>query len=72
VFLKSGETVVSPWHDVPLHADSAKGLLNFICEIPKNTKAKARGTQPDAPLPQHGRRAPPQRSALATKAKALL
>jgi hypothetical protein len=42
VFLKSGDTVVSPWHDVPLHADKAKGLLNFICEIPKETKAKAR------------------------------
>ena len=42
MFLKSGDTVVSPWHDVPLHADAAKGLLNFICEIPKNTKAKAR------------------------------
>jgi len=42
VFLKSGDTVVSPWHDVPLHADAAKGLLNFICEIPKDTKAKAR------------------------------
>jgi hypothetical protein len=33
---------VSPWHDVPLHADAAKGLLNFICEIPKESKAKAR------------------------------
>lgn len=59
MFLKSGDTVVSPWHDVPLHADAAKGLLNFICEIPKNTKAKARATQPDAPLPLR-RRAPPR------------
>jgi hypothetical protein len=42
VFFKSGETVVSPWHDVPLHADASKGLLNFICEIPKESKAKAR------------------------------
>jgi hypothetical protein len=42
VFLKSGDTVVSPWHDVPMHADVGAGTLNFICEIPKNTKAKVR------------------------------
>jgi len=42
MFLKAGSTVVSPWHDVPLYADASKGLLNFICEIPKETKAKAR------------------------------
>ncbi len=42
MFLKSGDTVVSPWHDVPMHADVGAGTLNFICEIPKNTKAKVR------------------------------
>jgi inorganic pyrophosphatase len=29
---------VSPWHDVPLK--NADGSVNFICEIPKETKAK--------------------------------
>ena len=42
MFLHAQETVVSAWHDVPLYADSAKGLLNFVCEIPKESKAKAR------------------------------
>ena len=40
LFLKHGDTTVSPWHDVPLYADASKGLFNFICEIPKETKAK--------------------------------
>ena len=31
---------VSPWHDVPLYADEAKGTVNFFCEIPKETSAK--------------------------------
>lgn len=30
---------VSPWHDIPLWAEEGK-LLNFICEIPKETSAK--------------------------------
>lgn len=34
---KSGATV-SPWHDIPLYTDD--GLLNFVCEIPKETSAK--------------------------------
>ena len=34
---KSG-TLVSPWHDIPLFA--GEGLLNFVCEIPKETSAK--------------------------------
>ena len=42
MFLKSGADVVSPWHDVPLYADASGKVLNFICEIPKETKAKAR------------------------------
>lgn len=33
-----GETLVSSWHDVPLYAGD--GLLNFVCEIPKETSAK--------------------------------
>lgn len=41
LFLKSGDNVVSAWHDVPLFSSTA-GALNFVCEIPKETKAKAR------------------------------
>lgn len=41
LFLKSGDNVVSAWHDVPLYSSTA-GALNFVCEIPKETKAKAR------------------------------
>jgi hypothetical protein len=29
---------VSAWHDVPLYAGN--GMLNFLCEIPKETSAK--------------------------------
>eukprot|EP00244_Chara_vulgaris_P006337 TRINITY_DN240_c0_g1_i3.p1 TRINITY_DN240_c0_g1~~TRINITY_DN240_c0_g1_i3.p1 ORF type:complete len:338 (-),score=66.31 TRINITY_DN240_c0_g1_i3:218-1231(-) len=29
---------VSAWHDIPLHAGD--GLLNFVCEIPKESSAK--------------------------------
>ena len=38
----AGGSPLSPWHDVPLFA--GEGLLNFICEIPKETKAKASRT----------------------------
>jgi len=31
---------ISPWHDIPLFADSGKQIYNYICEIPKNTNAK--------------------------------
>ena len=40
MFLENGGAVLSFWHDVPLFA--ANGTLNFVCEIPKETKAKAR------------------------------
>jgi len=29
---------ISPWHDIPLY--SSEGICNFICEIPKWTRAK--------------------------------
>ena len=29
---------ISTWHDIPLYLED--GLLNFICEIPKETSAK--------------------------------
>uniref|UniRef100_A0A7R9TQC2 inorganic diphosphatase n=1 Tax=Micromonas pusilla TaxID=38833 RepID=A0A7R9TQC2_MICPS len=38
IFFKDGEKAISPWHDVPLY--NADGTCNFICEIPKETKAK--------------------------------
>lgn len=38
-FEENGKTV-SPWHDIPLYADSSKKTVNFICEIPKETDAK--------------------------------
>ncbi|GAQ85351.1 inorganic pyrophosphatase [Klebsormidium nitens] len=38
-FIQDDEgNTVSPWHDIPLKAGD--GLYNFICEIPKETKAK--------------------------------
>jgi len=38
VFFDEGGKAVSPWHDVPLY--NADGTCNFICEIPKESKAK--------------------------------
>lgn len=38
LFLQHGGNTLSAWHDVPLYAGD--GLLNFVCEIPKETKAK--------------------------------
>ena len=38
MFIKEGDKTVSPWHDIP--ASPADGLLNFFCEIPKETSAK--------------------------------
>ena len=34
----AGGKSVSAWHDIPLWAED--GLLNFICEIPKESSAK--------------------------------
>jgi len=34
------EQQISPWHDIPLYADSSRQWVNFICEIPKWTRAK--------------------------------
>jgi hypothetical protein len=35
---KEDDTVISPWHDIPLMGDS--GGYNMVVEIPKMTKAK--------------------------------
>lgn len=31
---------VSPFHDIPLFADRARGILNMVVEIPRWTNAK--------------------------------
>ncbi|PRW33953.1 inorganic pyrophosphatase isoform A [Chlorella sorokiniana] len=40
IFFKQAKdgAVVSPWHDIPLYAGD--GLVNFVCEIPKESAAK--------------------------------
>lgn len=38
IFLQSKGATASPWHDIPLFAGD--GLVNFVCEIPKETSAK--------------------------------
>ena len=38
IFFNEDGKAVSPWHGVPLK--NADGTFNFICEIPKETKAK--------------------------------
>jgi inorganic pyrophosphatase len=54
VFFKaSGGATVSPWHDIPLYA-GGDGLLNFVCEIPKETSAKMECAtdEPNTPIKQ--------------------
>lgn len=31
---------ISPWHDIPLHHFKDQNIFNFICEIPKWSRAK--------------------------------
>ena len=33
------DKIVSPWHDIPLFCGDS-GYLNYVCEIPKETRAK--------------------------------
>jgi inorganic pyrophosphatase len=40
VFYEQNGKKISPWHDVPLKSAANDGSYNFICEIPKETKAK--------------------------------
>ena len=35
----TGRTI-SPWHDVPLRRAGARGVYNFVCEIPRGTTSK--------------------------------
>ena len=49
VYLESKATglPLSPFHDVPLFADEANGILNFIVEIPRWTNAKVEISKED-------------------------
>ena len=38
LFMTEDGEVASFWHDIPL--DNGDGTVNFVCEIPKETKAK--------------------------------
>lgn len=40
--------LASFWHDVPL--DNGDGTVNFVCEIPKETKAKMEVSTVSVPL----------------------
>lgn len=33
-------TIVSPLHDIPLHANDAKNVYNMVVEVPRWTNAK--------------------------------
>ena len=50
VYLESKSTgqPLSPFHDVPLYADEANGILNFIVEIPRWTNAKVEISKEDS------------------------
>jgi len=37
-FRTQAGALASPWHTVPLFAE--RGMLNMVCEIPRNTRAK--------------------------------
>ena len=37
---ESGDSVVSPFHDIPLHANAEKTVFNMVVEIPRWTNAK--------------------------------
>ena len=40
VYVEHNGSVVSPFHDIPLFADKALGILNMIVEVPRWTNAK--------------------------------
>jgi len=39
-FQDAAGNTISPWHDIPLYADEAAGVLNFVNEIPKGAVEK--------------------------------
>ncbi|KAK6633784.1 Inorganic pyrophosphatase [Polyplax serrata] len=40
MYFKNEEGPISPFHDIPLHADNSKKLYNMVVEIPRWTNAK--------------------------------
>lgn len=52
IFFNKDGKKISPWHDLPLFAGN--GLLHFVCEIPKETKAKMEVAtdEPHTPIKQ--------------------
>lgn len=40
VFFNKDSAARSPWHDIPLFADEASNLVNYVNEIPKGSRAK--------------------------------
>lgn len=40
MYIKKGDDVVSPFHDIPLWVDEAKGVVNMVIEIPQGTQPK--------------------------------
>ena len=40
MFLESGEQYVSPFHDIPLYANSDRSVCNMVVEVPRWTNAK--------------------------------
>lgn len=46
--------VISPWHDIPLWADEAAGVVNMVCEVPRwsNAKMEINTKEPLNPIKQ--------------------
>jgi len=40
LFFEDEGKKISPWHDIPLYPAGQPGLLNFVVEIPRGTRAK--------------------------------
>eukprot|EP00271_Cylindrocystis_brebissonii_P002549 TRINITY_DN1323_c0_g1_i4.p1 TRINITY_DN1323_c0_g1~~TRINITY_DN1323_c0_g1_i4.p1 ORF type:complete len:390 (+),score=83.19 TRINITY_DN1323_c0_g1_i4:259-1428(+) len=55
---------LSPWHSVPLYA--GQGLLNFVCEIPRNSRAKfeVATTEAGNPIKQDSKKGKPRSYAI--------
>lgn len=40
MFSEKNNTVISPFHDIPLYHDQSKNIFNMVVEIPRWTNAK--------------------------------
>lgn len=54
IVYKENGNVISPWHSIPLYVDEAKGIVNYVNEIPKGTSAKMEiaTDEPNTPIKQ--------------------